>query len=315
MRNTLRLLALPTGPGQVRRAVLVLNRVGQPGGLTRAQIEEALGNDRSTSSSRTSRAWSRCGDPRHPGRGEIRLVPHGILELAREARLRPWPKAAAVKAERDDGSAAAGHARERRAAHFRPQAPRTAEARPPRPNGSAPASMAGNAAARPAAAPVSASDTLLAELRSAGLSQLDPAASRRLPAERLLPEIERLVAEIATERRIQLNSREQRQLANELVNDMLGLGPLEPLLEDESIADIMVNGPDRVFVERRGKVTLSREVPRRARMWRISASASPPRSAAASTRAARWWMPACRRPPRQYRVPAAGARRALRLDP
>jgi pilus assembly protein CpaE len=42
MRNALRLLALPTGPDQVRRAVLVLNRVGQPGALTRAQIEEAL---------------------------------------------------------------------------------------------------------------------------------------------------------------------------------------------------------------------------------------------------------------------------------
>jgi pilus assembly protein CpaE len=42
MRNTLRLLALPTGPDQVRRAVLVLNRVGQPGGLSKAQIEEAL---------------------------------------------------------------------------------------------------------------------------------------------------------------------------------------------------------------------------------------------------------------------------------
>ena len=42
MRNTLRLLALPNGPDQVRRAVIVLNRVGQPGGLTRQQIEEAL---------------------------------------------------------------------------------------------------------------------------------------------------------------------------------------------------------------------------------------------------------------------------------
>nr|WP_281417307.1 CpaF family protein [Plastoroseomonas hellenica] len=38
---------------------------------------------------------------------------------------------------------------------------------------------------------------------------------------------------------------------------MLGLGPLEPLLEDESITDIMVNGPHRVFVEQRGKLTLS----------------------------------------------------------
>ena len=42
MRNALRLLALPTGPDQVRRAIIVLNRLGQPGGLTRPQIEEAL---------------------------------------------------------------------------------------------------------------------------------------------------------------------------------------------------------------------------------------------------------------------------------
>ena len=75
--------------------------------------------------------------------------------------------------------------------------------------------------------------------------------------DRLAVEVERLLAEIATERRIQLNGREQRQLAGELVNDMLGLGPLEPLLEDDSIADIMVNGPDRVFVERAGRVALS----------------------------------------------------------
>ncbi|MEJ0045755.1 MAG: hypothetical protein WDN04_06260 [Rhodospirillales bacterium] len=42
------------------------------------------------------------------------------------------------------------------------------------------------------------------------------------------------MADIATERRIQLNAREQRQLASELVNDMLGLGPLQPLLDDEA---------------------------------------------------------------------------------
>ncbi len=42
MRNALRLLALPTGPDQVRRAIIVLNRLGQPGSLTRPQIEEAL---------------------------------------------------------------------------------------------------------------------------------------------------------------------------------------------------------------------------------------------------------------------------------
>ena len=75
--------------------------------------------------------------------------------------------------------------------------------------------------------------------------------------ERLIVEVERVLAEIATDRRIQLNGREQRQLARELVDDMLGLGPLEPLLADDSITDIMVNGPNRVFIERGGKMVLS----------------------------------------------------------
>ncbi len=75
--------------------------------------------------------------------------------------------------------------------------------------------------------------------------------------ERLAIEVERLVAEIATEQRIQLNAREQRRLSQDLVDDMLGLGPLEPLLEDDAVTDIMVNGPERVFVERRGKVALT----------------------------------------------------------
>jgi pilus assembly protein CpaF len=78
-----------------------------------------------------------------------------------------------------------------------------------------------------------------------------------VPAERLVVEIERLLSELATERRVQLNGREQRRLASELVDDMLRLGPLQPLLQDDGIADIMVNGPHRVFVERDGKLTLS----------------------------------------------------------
>jgi len=66
-----------------------------------------------------------------------------------------------------------------------------------------------------------------------------------------------LISEIANDRRVQLNAREQRGLAAELVHDIVGMGPLEPLLEDDSINDIMVNGPDRTFVERGGKVVLS----------------------------------------------------------
>ena len=97
----------------------------------------------------------------------------------------------------------------------------------------------------------------IAELRSLCLMRLDPASVAALPPDRLGPEVERLVAEIATEKRIQLNGREQRKLASDLVHDMLGLGPLQPLLEDERIADILVNGPDRVFIERGGRMVLS----------------------------------------------------------
>ncbi|HET7883974.1 MAG TPA: ATPase, T2SS/T4P/T4SS family, partial [Acetobacteraceae bacterium] len=97
----------------------------------------------------------------------------------------------------------------------------------------------------------------IAELRSLCLGEMDPTSLAKLTPEELTQEVERTLAEIATQRRIQLNGREQRALARELVNDMLGLGPLEPLLEDDSITDIMVNGPEKVFVERRGKLDLS----------------------------------------------------------
>ncbi|WP_114911788.1 CpaF family protein [Acidibrevibacterium fodinaquatile] len=100
-------------------------------------------------------------------------------------------------------------------------------------------------------------DTSLGTLRSLCLEQLDPAAAAGMPQEKLAQAVERLIAEIATERRIQLNAREQRELAFSLVDDMLGHGPLQPLLEDEAVTDIMVNGPTRVFVERGGKLMLS----------------------------------------------------------
>ncbi len=108
----------------------------------------------------------------------------------------------------------------------------------------------------PLRAPSSPKQALL-ELRALCLRRVDPVTVANVPPERLRGEMERLVSELATAHRIQLNGREQRQLAEELVDDMLGLGPLQPLLADDSIADIMVNGPDKVFVERNGKVTLT----------------------------------------------------------
>jgi pilus assembly protein CpaF len=118
------------------------------------------------------------------------------------------------------------------------------------------------AAASAAAAVTTRSD--IAELRALCLAKMDATAVASLQPERLLIEVERLISDLATERRVQLNGREQRQLATELVDDMLGLGPLEPLLLDDTINDIMVNGPDHTFVERGGKLV---QVPVRFRDW------------------------------------------------
>ncbi len=103
----------------------------------------------------------------------------------------------------------------------------------------------------------SAPPEAIADLRLLCLARLEPNAVAALAPERLAMEVERLISEIATGKRIHLNAIEQHMLAQELVNDMLGLGPLQPLLDDERVADIMVNGPYKVFVERGGKVELS----------------------------------------------------------
>ncbi len=107
--------------------------------------------------------------------------------------------------------------------------------------------------------PEIANSAAMSELRTLCLARMDPVAVAATSSDRLAMEVERLVAEIATERRINLNGREQRALAADLVHDMLGLGPLQTLLDDEHIDDIMVNGPHRIFVERAGKVHISAE--------------------------------------------------------
>ena len=66
-----------------------------------------------------------------------------------------------------------------------------------------------------------------------------------------------IVGEMAREERLKMNVRELEVLAEGIYNEMVGLGPLEPLLQDESVSDILINGHERVFVERRGELELS----------------------------------------------------------
>ncbi|GBD45153.1 Putative conjugal transfer protein [bacterium HR40] len=84
--------------------------------------------------------------------------------------------------------------------------------------------------------------------------RIDASAAARLPREELARQLVELVAEIVAEHRLSVGAREQQELCERLVDDMIGLGPLEPLLRDETVTDIMVNGPYNVYVERRGKL-------------------------------------------------------------
>ncbi len=89
------------------------------------------------------------------------------------------------------------------------------------------------------------------------MERIDIETASALEADALVRELDGVVAEIRDEIRLHLNQNEHRDLVQALVDDMVGLGPLEPLLSDESVTDIMVNGPDQVYVERAGKLELT----------------------------------------------------------
>ena len=89
------------------------------------------------------------------------------------------------------------------------------------------------------------------------MERIDPEVAAKLQRAELARQLQAVIGEILVEQKIQLNQLEQRDLVTVLLDDMLGLGPLEPLLADEAISDIMVNGPKQVYVERRGKLELT----------------------------------------------------------
>jgi pilus assembly protein CpaF len=91
-------------------------------------------------------------------------------------------------------------------------------------------------------------------VRAVLMQQIDPVAAIGMPRQLLRAQVRALVSAIATEQKAQLNEAEEIALANELTDDMVGLGPIEPLLQDETVTDILVNGPFDVYVERRGKL-------------------------------------------------------------
>ena len=89
------------------------------------------------------------------------------------------------------------------------------------------------------------------------LERLDVATAAALPPSEFEIRLSGWVREVLGQSKLQLNAAEQRDLIASLLDELRGLGPLEPLLEDESVNDIMVNGANQVYVERRGKLELT----------------------------------------------------------
>src|ERR1035441_595206 len=109
------------------------------------------------------------------------------------------------------------------------------------------------------AAPHSLSGTpayqlLKSELHRKLLGCVDLGVLLTLPDERMRNEIRTALARLLDAEAVALNSAERRQLAEEVLYEVFGLGPLEPLLQDPSISDILVSNPHMVHVERGGKL-------------------------------------------------------------
>lgn len=70
-------------------------------------------------------------------------------------------------------------------------------------------------------------------------------------------QLSKLIEQLLQQESIPLNQRERGQITQDILHEVLGLGPLEPLLADQSVNDILVNGPKQVFVERSGRLELT----------------------------------------------------------
>ncbi|MDE2625259.1 MAG: CpaF family protein [Betaproteobacteria bacterium] len=88
------------------------------------------------------------------------------------------------------------------------------------------------------------------------LDQYDLARLQRLTPERQRAEVKSWVEARLASERAAINAAEHRQLVEDIQHEMLGLGPLEPLLQDPAVSDILVNGPDQIYVERSGCLSL-----------------------------------------------------------
>src|SRR5512134_1998073 len=98
---------------------------------------------------------------------------------------------------------------------------------------------------------------LKVNIHSKLLDRIDLAALESIPEERVREELRLLVERLLVEDGVALNDTERKRIVVDIQNEVLGLGPLEPLLADTTISDILVNTYKQVYVERYGRLELT----------------------------------------------------------
>jgi pilus assembly protein CpaF len=96
------------------------------------------------------------------------------------------------------------------------------------------------------------------DLHQQVISALDLSSIGSMPEKQLHEEVRRVTEQLCRQRKDLLNQHERDTLIAEVMDEVFGLGPLEPLFKDPEICDILVNGPHTVYIERRGRLELSR---------------------------------------------------------
>ena len=97
-------------------------------------------------------------------------------------------------------------------------------------------------------------ETLKREIHSKLVDKLDLSSVGELEGDVLHREIRLVVEHLCDSEGTLLNRKEREQLIEEVMDETFGLGPLELLLKDTTISDILINGPKNIYVERRGKM-------------------------------------------------------------
>ena len=136
-----------------------------------------------------------------------------------------------------------------------PEAPKAEDAAAAAP--AAPVFVAPADPPRPAPAPADPLMDVRLKLHGRLIEEIDLSKLDKLDEDEMRRQVRRLVGETAKADRLALNTQELDQLGAEVFDEMVGLGPIEPLLKDDTIADILINGPYQVYIERFGELQLT----------------------------------------------------------